>query len=88
MQEMGSSSGVGVSPTKECLVPTDCRDSRKYILHNKLTFIKDSLNNEMDQDSMVLAPHVLCPPCVFESIFSQRISIIREVRKTVRSKEK
>ena len=74
MQEMGSIGGVGVSPTKECLVPPDCQDSRKYRLRNKLTFIKDSLNNEMEQDSMVLVPHVLCPPFVSENIFSQRIS--------------
>lgn len=87
MQEMGSISAVGVSPTKECLVPRDCRDWRKCRLHNKLTLVKDSLSNEMEQDSMALAPHVLCPPSVFEKIFSQRISVIREVRKAVRSKE-
>ena len=64
MQEMGSISGVGVSPTKECLVPPDCQDSRKYRLRNKLTFIKDSLNNEMEQDSMVLAHPVMSSACL------------------------
>lgn len=74
-------------PPKNAWFPETAETGGNCRLHNKLTFVKDSLSNEMEQDFMALAPHVLCPPSVFEKIFSQRISVIREVRKAVRSKE-